>query len=77
MKKDPLYQKLTRKLEEVAVVPPQKTGPFTPFYKKTTSSLKSWPLKILTPLAFLSGVLSQFLLGEKIVKIVSLLQKGF
>lgn len=77
MTEDPLYQKLKTQLRQVAVVSPQTVGPLTSFYKITTSWVKTWPAKVLIPVAFIGGILFQLLLGEKIVQAVSILQRGF
>jgi hypothetical protein len=77
VKKDPIYEKLQNRLKEVAVVSPQTLGPLTPVYKKITSQVKSWPLKVIVPVAFIGGAVFQLLFGDGIVKIVSVLQGGF
>lgn len=77
MKEDPIFLKLQDRLSEVSVVSSQTLGPLTPLYKKTTSWVKTWPLRVLIPLAFLAGIVCEVILGERIIKLVSLLQHGF
>lgn len=77
MKNDLTYKKLLNQLKTVSVVSPQKVGPLTGIYKKAVSQVKTWPVKVLLPIAFLGGIAFQILFGEKIVKIVSILQYGY
>lgn len=75
--KDLFYQKLVERMSEIAVVAPQRVGPFTPLYKKITPYVKEKPWKILVFSSIVASFLMYLLLGSLVVKITSILQFGF
>lgn len=77
MTDDKTYQLLVNKMHEVAIVPPQELGPFTIFYKRTTSYFKNSLWKTTGIVSFILSLFLYFLLGSSIVKLVSVLQFGF
>ena len=75
--KDLFYQKLVKRMTEVAVVSPQTIGPFTILYKKITPLIKVRPFKALIFTSIIASFLLYLLLGSLIVRLASLLQFGF
>lgn len=75
--RDPLYEKLVRRMEEVSVVPPQQLGPFTSFYKIIASQLKVNPWKSAGVAAVIATLLLYWLMGGAFIRITSILQYGF
>lgn len=74
---DSYYQQLVSKMTDVALVSPQKVGPFTPIYKRFTPYLKYHPWKAISFSAAITSVILYFLLGSLLVKLASILQFGF
>ncbi len=74
---DVLYEKLVKHWEEVTELPPQRVGPFTPFYKEITKRLKvmPWPAITIVSILFVFGIYLVF--GSDIATLVSVLQRGF
>jgi hypothetical protein len=77
MKKDRLYENLVTKMHEVAIVPPQQLGVFTPIYKKSVSFLKISPWKTVFVFSAISAFILYLLFGQTLVRLVSVLQIGF
>lgn len=77
MKNDKFYPILVSKMNQLAAVPPQTVGPFTPLYKKLTSQFKVFPFKSLLLVSFLSVIFAYLIFGHRLVKLASLLQFGF
>jgi len=71
------YQKFLKHWEEVIDLPTQSLGPVTPYYKMVTRHLKvmPWPLFVLGSTLIVVGL--YYLLGPSIVRLVSILQRGF
>ena len=76
MDHDSLYQSLVAKMQEMAVVPPQKLGLLTPFYKKVVPNFKISPLKSLLFLSVVATFSAFMLFGSRLVKLASILQAG-
>ena len=74
---DVIYQKFLRRWEEVTDLPPQTLGSLTPYYKIVVRHLKvmPWPLLVFGSLCVVLGL--YFLLGSAIIRVVSILQRGF
>lgn len=68
-----------KKLKEVFYPYPNDLGwsILTKIYKKVVFRLKFAPFLYIIPLAFLLGLLSYFIFGSLVVKIVSILQRIF
>jgi hypothetical protein len=64
-------------MHEVAVVPPQQVGPFTPLYKRIVPWFKYFPLKSAVIVALFVSFFLYIILGITLVKLASLLQFGF
>lgn len=77
MKQDKFYQILIAKMHEVAVLPPQTVGPFTPIYKRVVPRFKVYPWKSIAVLSLFGTVFLYFLFGPALVKLASVLQYGF
>lgn len=71
------YQLLLAKMHEIASIPPQEVGPFTPMYKKVAPYFKFSPWRATSAISFLSAFFLYLLLGATLVRIVSILQFGF
>ncbi len=74
---DPIFESVKRRWEEVMMVPPQRVGPLTPLYKRVIPLFKVHPWRVLVLAAGFIALGSYILLGPMLVRIVSLLQKGF
>lgn len=74
---DILYQKLLKRMSEVAIVTPQTVGPFTYLYKRLTPFIKEKPFKALLFTSLLASCVLYLLLGSLLVRLASLLQFGF
>lgn len=74
---DALYEKFVQRWEEVTDIPPQTLGPLTPLYKKVSKRLKvmPWPALLALSVALVGGL--YLLSGPAIIRLVSLLQRGF
>ena len=77
MKNDILYNKLKERMYEVSSVPPQSVGKLTPVWKKVAPVVKDSPIRVLLAGGFITTVLTWFLFGTLIIRLVSLLQYGF
>lgn len=75
--KDKTYEILLSKMQEIALVPPQTVGPFTPIYKKIVPLFKFYPVRSISLVAFISAILLYLILGSLSVRIASILQFGF
>jgi len=64
-------------MQQVAVVPPQTVGPFTPLYKRFVPQLKYFPFRTLIPLSLLAILFAYIIFGTRLVKLASLLQLSF
>jgi len=77
MKEDKIYKLLVSKMQEIALVPPQTIGSFTPLYKKIVPRFKYYPWKSALIISLASTISLYLVLGSTLVKIASLLQFGF
>ena len=77
MTNDKLYQLMRERMREVAVVPPQTIGPFTPLYKRVVPQLKWQPWRSVAVISFFGTPLLYLVFGARVVKLASLLQYGF
>ncbi len=77
MMKDKFYYKLKDKMYDVASIPAQNTGPFDFLWKKTVPFFKQAPLRVYLLCAVIGSFFLFLLSGSYLVKIVSLLQRGF
>lgn len=72
-----LYPALRKKQLELALLPPQTLGPFTPLYHRIMPYIKVAPWRII----FISTIVATFflrlLLGHSFVFLASLLQRGY
>jgi len=77
MARDSVYQKFVSRWEETTDLPPQTVGVFTPIYKAITKRLKvmPWPVLMIVGIGCVGMLL--MVLGNTIVSLVSLLQRGF
>jgi hypothetical protein len=75
--KDQLYRELLERMNEAAIIPPQKSGIFTPHYRFLSGIFKqhSWQLVVVLSLGL--TVLFYLFLGTYITRVVSLIQFGF
>ena len=76
MDHDRIYRSLVAKMQEMAVVPPQRLGLLTPFYKKVVPVFKTSPLKSLLFLSVAATFSAFILFGSRLVKLASILQAG-
>lgn len=77
MTEDKLYGLLLQRMHEVAVVPPQTVGPFTPMYKRVVPKLKWQPWRSVAVFSFFLAALLYLFFGVRVVHLASLLQYGF
>jgi len=77
MKEDKTYQLLVQRMHEVALLPTQNVGFFTPLYKKIVPKLKFSPWKSATVISVTAAVCLYIMLGAILVRLASLLQFGF
>lgn len=71
------YQALVTRMNELALVPPQRVGSFTFIYKRFVPYFKFSPWRSGIVLSFFSTALLYLLLGSTLVRIASILQFGF
>ena len=76
MDHDRIYQSMVAKMQEMAVVPPQRLGLLTPLYKKVVPVFKISPLKSLVFLSLVATFTAFMLFGSRLVKLASILQAG-
>lgn len=71
--------KLKQKLNEVYLIEPNDVGIsyLTFWYKRTTRYLKNLPFIIIIPLSFIFALFAYLILGQLLVRLVTLLQYGF
>ncbi|OGG09497.1 hypothetical protein A2154_02250 [Candidatus Gottesmanbacteria bacterium RBG_16_43_7] len=74
---DPTYQKFVRRWQEVSDLPVQSLGPLTPLYKLVTKRLKVMPWPVLLLIGVISVLGLYLILGTSVVRITSILQRGF
>jgi hypothetical protein len=74
---DQFYERFRNRWRETMDIPPQTVGPLTPLYKRVTSRLKimPWPLLVTASALIVVGLF--FVFGGWIIRLVSLLQRGF
>lgn len=77
MKNDILYSHLKKRMLEVSSVPPQNVGRLTPVWKKVIPVVKESPVRVLLAGGFITTLITWFLFGTFIIRVVSLLQYGF
>lgn len=77
MKEDRFYRKLKERMKAVSLVQPQQLGILTPYWKRLTYLFKTNPFQIFLIIGFLTSFFLWFLLGNYLVRLVSLLQYGF
>lgn len=75
--RDPVYERFRERWKETTDLPPQTVGPLTPLYKRVTSRLKimPWPFLVVGAAVIVVGLFILF--GPLVVKLTSLLQRGF
>lgn len=74
--KDTVYQKFVERWEEVMDLPPQRLGPFTPYYKRLVPYLKIMPLPLLVLGSLCFVFIMYVFAGSAVSFLVSLLQRG-
>ena len=77
MKNDILYKQLKERMYEVASIPPQNVGKLTPMWRKVAPIVKGSPVRILLAGGFVTTLLTWFIFGTLLIRIVSFLQYGF
>lgn len=77
MKKNRILSQLLKKQKEIASPPPNRIGVFTPLYRQIIIYFKVAPYRWLIPLAFILSLMFYFVFKNKLVSLVTMLQKGF
>lgn len=71
------YHKFLKHWQEVVDLPIQNVGPLTPYYKMLSRRLKVMPWPVFVIISALIVIGLYYLLGPSIVRLVSILQRGF
>lgn len=79
MKRSSFPQKLEKELQEIFSIKPNDLGNkyLTIVYKYMTGPLKQMPFIYVVPTSFIAAIILYILLGQMVIKIVSLLQYAF
>jgi len=76
MENDKLYRMMVAKMQEIAFVPPQQMGLFTPLYKRIVPVFKEYPLKSLVFLSLAATFIAFIVFGSYLIRLASILQLG-
>ena len=71
------YQRLQSKMVEQAEISPQNLGLLTSAFKYFSPLIKYSPWRIFVPIAILFSVIGLLFFGSRMVRLVSILQRGF
>lgn len=77
MKENKILRQLLKKQKEITSPLPNEVGVFTPLYRQIIIYFKVAPYRWLIPLAFILSLISYFIFKNKLVSLVTILQKGF